>query len=333
MELWKRGLVVAIMAAVLVATPAWAQVIINEVDADTSGNDIDEFVELYDGGTGGTDLTGLVVVFFNGSGDTSYAAYDLDGYTTDVNGYFVLGNAAVPGVQIVFSSNGLQNGADAVALYTGDDTDFPSGTGVTTTNLIDAVVYDTNDSDDSGLLVLLTAGGQLNEDENGNKDEHSNQRCPNGGGAARDTSGYIQDVATPSAANACVAETGGCCDDITGVCTDGLTEAECNATGDRWAGANVLCADIDPPCVATPLGACCDDVTGVCEEDVDEDTCFYSGRRWGGDGSECATLDPPCEMAATGACCYAGYCADDLAEVDCTDGGGTYQAMRRPARA
>ena len=68
-------------------------------------------------------------VFFDASG-----SYDLDGYSTDGNGYFVLGNAAVSGVDLVFSDNGLQNGADAVALYTGGDTDFPNGTPVTTSN-------------------------------------------------------------------------------------------------------------------------------------------------------------------------------------------------------
>ncbi|NJO90239.1 MAG: lamin tail domain-containing protein [Chloroflexia bacterium] len=99
-------------------------VIINEIDADTEGTDVLEFVELYDGGFGNTSLDGYVVVFYNGSNDLSYAAYDLDGYSTDGNGYFVLGNADVPSVSIVFPSNGLQNGADAVALFKGDGADF-----------------------------------------------------------------------------------------------------------------------------------------------------------------------------------------------------------------
>ena len=38
-------------------------------------------------------LDGLVIVFFNGSGDTSYAAFDLDGYATNGSGYLLLGNA------------------------------------------------------------------------------------------------------------------------------------------------------------------------------------------------------------------------------------------------
>jgi hypothetical protein len=41
----------------------------------------------------------------------------------------------------VFADNLLQNGADAVALYAANATDFPNGTSVTTTNLRDAIVY------------------------------------------------------------------------------------------------------------------------------------------------------------------------------------------------
>jgi len=179
--------------------------LINEVDADTAGTDILEFVELYDGGVGSSSLDGFVVVFYNGSSDTSYSAFDLDGYTTDASGYFILGNAAVsPSPAIVFPSNGLQNGADAVAIYEGDAADFPSATPLTTTGLVDAIVYDTNDSDDAGLLVLLNAGQpQVNEDGGSDKDYHSNQRCPNGEGGTRNTDTYLQGTPTPAADNQC----------------------------------------------------------------------------------------------------------------------------------
>ena len=163
-----------------------AQVIINEVDADNSGTDMSEFVELFDGGSGNTDLSGLVVVFFNGSDDASYQSFDLDGFSTDANGFFLLGNSGVtPTPGIIFNNNSLQNGADAVALYTGDTADFPNDTPVTTNNLLDAIVYDTSDADDPGLLPLLNTGQpQVNEDGAGNKDNHSNQRIPNGTGGA-----------------------------------------------------------------------------------------------------------------------------------------------------
>jgi|GEM_PF-2778531 len=168
-------------------------VIINEVDSDTESTDELEFVELWDGGAGNTALDGLVVVFFNGSSDTSYNAFDLDGFSTDANGYFLLGNASlVPAPAITFANNGLQNGADAVGLYFGDDTDWPNGTAATDTNLVDAVVYDTNDGDDAGLLAALGQATQYNEDENGNKDFDSIQRCPNG-------ADFGTGLATPSA--------------------------------------------------------------------------------------------------------------------------------------
>jgi hypothetical protein len=178
-------------------------IIINEVDSDTPGTDMLEFVELYDGGTGNTDLTGFVVVFYNGTTDTSYAALDLDGFTTDGNGYFLIGQSGVsPDPDILFS--GIQNGADAVALYIGDDDEFPNGTQVTTENLTDAIVYDTNDDDDPGLLVLLNDGEpQVNEDGGGAKDDHSNSRCPNGTGGVRNTEHYVQTYPTPASDNIC----------------------------------------------------------------------------------------------------------------------------------
>ena len=162
--------------------PASAQVIINEVDADQVSTDSAEFVELFDGGSGNTDLTGLALVLFNGSDDASYLAFDLDGQSTDGTGYFVLcgdaANTANCDLDVSPSTNLIQNGADAVALLTGDATDFLNDTPVTPTNPLDAIVYDTNDGDDAGLLVLLNAGqGVVNEGGGGNQTGHSNQRC------------------------------------------------------------------------------------------------------------------------------------------------------------
>jgi len=180
---------------------AGAQTVINEVDSDTPGADAAEFIELYDGGVGNTDLTGLVVVLYNGSSDTSYRAIHLDGYTTNAEGFFVVGNAAVPNASITFPNGTLQNGPDAVALYVGSDADFPNGTAVTTDNLLDALVYDTNDADDAGLLVLLNGGEpQVNEDGLGDKDNHSNSRVPNGG-SQRNTDTYVQQIPTPGTSN------------------------------------------------------------------------------------------------------------------------------------
>ncbi|MDW7693362.1 lamin tail domain-containing protein [Flammeovirgaceae bacterium SG7u.111] len=188
----------------IVLPPSVAEnIIINEIDADTEGTDAEEFIELYDGGVGNTALDGLVIVLFNGSDDASYSAIDLDGQTTDANGYFVIGSASVPNVDMVaFTTNGLQNGADAVALYEGDATDFPNDTPITTDNLFDAIVYDTNDGDDAALLVLLNANEpQVNEGENGNNASESLQRIANGTGGARNTSTYVAMLPTPGSKN------------------------------------------------------------------------------------------------------------------------------------
>ncbi|MDJ0737662.1 MAG: endonuclease/exonuclease/phosphatase family protein [Nostocaceae cyanobacterium] len=186
-------------------------VLINEIDADQTSTDSAEFIELYDGGAGNTSLNGLVVVLYNGSSNTVYDAIDLDGQSTDADGYFVIGSANVPNVDLVeFTTNGLQNGADAVALYIGNASDFPDGTAVTIDgNLIDAVVYDTNDDDDPELLPLLNSGQpQVNEGGGANGSTNDSiQRIPNGTGGARNTDSFIAQTPTPGTENQTVTVT------------------------------------------------------------------------------------------------------------------------------
>ena len=186
-------------------TPSPASIIINEVDADTPSTDTLEFIELYDGGEGNTALDGLSIVLYNGSDDASYRAFDLDGLTTDADGYFVLGNSALAEADLnIGTSNIIQNGADAVALVVGDAADFPNDTPISTENVVDAIVYDTNDADDAALLVLINAGQpQVNEGAGAGSATESNQRCENGEGGALNTDAYIQALPTPGAANDC----------------------------------------------------------------------------------------------------------------------------------
>ena len=71
----------------------------------------------------------------------------------------------------------MQNGADAVAVYLGDSTDFPNDTVISTTDLIDVLVYGTSDNDDSGSVrLVLDYSIQYDEDVNGKKDTESIQR-------------------------------------------------------------------------------------------------------------------------------------------------------------
>lgn len=156
------------------------QIVINEVDSDTPSTDTKEFIELLTDSPN-MSLDGYIVVLFNGSGDVSYATIDLTGYSSDANGIFVLGNTLVtPTPSIIFNDNFLQNGADAVAIFQAQASSFPNGTALTTTGLIDALVYDTSDADDTGLLQGLNQTVQYNENENGDKDNQSLQRKSGG---------------------------------------------------------------------------------------------------------------------------------------------------------
>ena len=147
------------------------QVVINELDCDNPGLDEYEFVELKSS-TPNFSLDGYVLVFFNGSAsgaDSSYFAVDLNGSVTDDNGLLLIGSYTVtPFPQLLIPANVIQNGADAVAIYQADISDFPGGTLATTNNLIDALVYDTSDADDTGLLGLLGETTQINEGSGNN---------------------------------------------------------------------------------------------------------------------------------------------------------------------
>jgi len=189
-------------------SPAADNVLINEVDADTPGVDKVEFIELYDGGEGHTPLDGLVVVLVNGGDDSSYLTVSLDGYSTDAAGYFLLANVAVSGLGVTLVDGVLQNGPDAVVLVEGRAVDFPNGTPVGSITPLDAFVYGRPDQTDTGLQLLLNAGQpQIDENGRGQGDSHSNQRCPNGAGGARNTIGYRQNTPTPGTVNNCVTDT------------------------------------------------------------------------------------------------------------------------------
>ena len=153
---------------VLLMSPfSFSQIVINELDCDTSQTidgvvdniDKHEFLELLSD-TPNFPLDGYVVVFFNGSdsgGNSSYFTVDLNGYTTDINGLFLIGNNAVsPLPQYIISDNTIQNGPDAVAIYQASDIDFPEGTLATINNLVDVLMYDTNDADDTDMINIFT---------------------------------------------------------------------------------------------------------------------------------------------------------------------------------
>jgi hypothetical protein len=157
---------------------SWSQVlIINELDCDNPSTDTEEFVEIKSQ-TPNFSTNGYVLVFFNGSdngGDSSYLVIDLTGFTTDSNGLLLIGSAEVsPYPQLLIAPNLIQNGADALAIYQASPDDFPEETVATITNLIDVLLYDTSDPDDSTLIEIFnddpnfTDIQQINEGSSGN---------------------------------------------------------------------------------------------------------------------------------------------------------------------
>lgn len=193
-----------VYSTTLTLTPAsmggGGNVVINEVDCDQAGPDTQEFVELY--GTPNMLLTGYTIVFFNGANSLAYASFDLDGYSLDANGFFVLGNPLVPNVDMTFdpgASGAMQNGADAVALYLADATTWPVDAAASNVGLVDALVYGTADPDATGLLTALLPG-QLQVNESAGNIAECLARVPDGGTPLVVTS-YVQQLPTPGASN------------------------------------------------------------------------------------------------------------------------------------
>ena len=172
-----------LFAILLSCSSIYSQLFVNEIDSDTDSFDELEFLEIKSESPN-FSLDGYIVVFFNGStsgSDSSYLTLDLDGFQTDVNGLFLIGNNNVsPSAQLIIPNSSIQNGADAVAIYQASIDDFPNSTLATTVNLIDALAYDTSDSDDDNLMLLLGLSYQINENENGNKTIESIQRANDG---------------------------------------------------------------------------------------------------------------------------------------------------------
>ncbi|WP_317163228.1 endonuclease [Mariniflexile maritimum] len=145
----------------LVSQLAIGQLVINELDCDSLGAEDREFLELLSV-TPNFPLDGYVVVFFNGSDigqHKSYAALDLDGYETDINGLLLIGSTTVtPFPQYIIPTNFIQNGVDAVAIYKADDLDFEEPVkAYADATLIDVLIYETNDSDGNEFVPIFSA--------------------------------------------------------------------------------------------------------------------------------------------------------------------------------
>ena len=180
-----------------------AQLVINEFDSDTPSTNDKQFVEIKSA-TPSFSLTGYVLVLFNGTGsqaNLSYYVLDLDGITTDLNGLTLIGNSLVSPVPVdIITDSTFQNGPDGAAIYLGNATDFPAGTTATTTNLIDALVYETGDpTEATSLLTTFGITAQIDENLNSLQTTQSIQRKNDGTyevktptpGATNDGSGFV----------------------------------------------------------------------------------------------------------------------------------------------
>ncbi len=188
------------ISCLLIGTTATAQLVINELDADTPGIDNMEFLELLSD-TPNFPLDGYVVVFFNGSANgnnSSYFTVDLDGYVTDVNGLLLIGsNSVSPVPQVLIPENTIQNGADAVAIYAGSDTDFPEETVATIEDLIDVLIYDTSDADDVDMINIFKMHPDFGDIEQINEGSSNNTNSIQ----RKNDGSYTSTVPTPGALN------------------------------------------------------------------------------------------------------------------------------------
>jgi hypothetical protein len=187
----------------LISSISSAQLVINEFDSDTPSTNDKQFIEIKSA-TPSFSLDGYVLVLFNGTGsqaNLSYYALDLDGITTDLNGLALIGNSLVSPVPAkLITDSTFQVGPDGAAIYLGNETDFPAGTTATTTNLIDALVYETGDiTEATSLLTTFGITAQIDENINNLQTTQSIQRKNDGTyevklptpGVTNDGSGFI----------------------------------------------------------------------------------------------------------------------------------------------
>lgn len=169
--------------------PLPERLLISELDYDQPGNDLADFVELYNAAPTPAVLDAVVVEFINGDPLEVYRAVPLDGVLAS-GARLVLGQAAIvddlpPGVRGVLIADGIQNGApDAIRLMT------PDGP-------LDGLAYEGNlpgFGEGAGPIAAdqgLDAGGSL-------------ARCPDDADTDDNATDFtLLPTPTPGAANAC----------------------------------------------------------------------------------------------------------------------------------
>lgn len=160
-----RRLGVAVLLVLLVPTvgaqAGALSVQLNEIYASHTGTDTVEFIELI--GTPGMTLDDVVVVIVEGDGPTGGRGtvdrvWDLSGLDIPGDGYFVLGDTAVPNVDFnIGTSDRIENGTETFYLLT--NADGAGLTGLLSTDLDgdDDGFYDSTAIGDYGTIQDLVA--------------------------------------------------------------------------------------------------------------------------------------------------------------------------------
>ncbi len=131
---WKFWCLIAVV--ILLWTPGWGQIVINELYYDPPGTDAGCFTELK--GPPGTSLSGYTLVGVNGNGGSEYATIDLTGQTIPTDGYFVVAqDNTVANYDMIDTGTNWQN-ANYQGTGEGDNVLLKQGT-----TTVDAVGYGT----------------------------------------------------------------------------------------------------------------------------------------------------------------------------------------------
>lgn len=174
-----------------------SHLVINEIDYDQVGADMNEFVEVYNGTGSPVALTNLSLVFLDGANNNAYLTVSLGSGTLPAGGYLVVGSATVtapaPSIKIT-TTTAMQNGPDGVALV---DLTSPS-------TLLDALSYKgaITMANITGLgVVSLVEGSPLATGDSTIKDG-TLSRLPNGNDTNNAASDWaFSNTPTPGAAN------------------------------------------------------------------------------------------------------------------------------------
>ena len=151
-----------LLCIMLQSKPTCAQMQVQNVIISEIGMDGGQaFIELFRTQDPPPELSALHIVLYDGLSEKAYAPpISLTGYTFGETGYFTIGTAELASTSDVTLGFDL-TGLHAVALYFGLPDYFQEGSSVITDDLVDAIVYTSDESvsfTDSGIGFVLSPG-------------------------------------------------------------------------------------------------------------------------------------------------------------------------------